>query len=178
MRVVHANWTGGALHLWVESAAQGEARESGRHPGSEDSEIIARVLSGIPGVERGVPGTIALRLPTLSGAPARSERLVHAVGVADADPATESLEAWNVTTLALDAGAALDALDALEDRAAQQRERLGQERDDDADPGSLEIEAGDGPRRREPVGGRVFGHDTNFDGMPIDANHPFYAGSD
>lgn len=137
MRVVHANWTGGALHLWVESAAQGEARESGRHPGSEDSEIIARVLSGIPGVERGDPGTIALRLPTLSGAPARSERLVHAVGVADADPATESLEAWNVSTLALDAGAALDALDALEDRAAQQRERLGEERDDDADPGSL-----------------------------------------
>jgi len=137
MRVVHANWTGGALHLWVERAGSGEAVAKGRHPGADDFDGITSALSGASGVGSGESGTVPLLLPTVSGAPARSERLVHAVGVADADPSTETLETWEVPTLALSAAGALGVLEWLEDRAAQQRERLGAERDDETDPGLL-----------------------------------------
>ncbi len=134
MRVVHANWTGGGLHLWVERGADGGAPGEGMHPRSENSDVVGGVLEG---VASGEAGRIRLRLPTVSGAPVASERLVHAVGAADADLSTETLEEWEVATLRLDAAGALAALEPLEDRSARQRERLGAERDDDPDPALL-----------------------------------------
>jgi len=140
MRVVHAIWTGGALHLWGESAERaGDGVQAGDHPAALAPEELAAVLAGrVPGVageiEKAEEGGVTLRLPTSSGAPAPSERLVHARGGGDWPEEAPTLEPWRVPTLRLRAAEAAVVLEALEDRAADQRARLAAERDDDPDP--------------------------------------------
>ena len=140
MQVVHAIWTGGALHLWGESAEHaGDGVGPGEHPAALAPDALAGVLGRraprVAGeIGRAEEGFVTLRLPTRSGAPAPSERLVHARGGGDCSGEAPTLEPWRVPTLRLRAAEAVAVLEALEDRAADQRARLAAERDDDPDP--------------------------------------------
>jgi len=145
MRVVHAIWTGGALHLWGESAdaaqAEGKPADAGAaaHPGAlAPGDLAATLRHRLPrlaaALDRAEPAGVDLRLPTAAGAPVPSERLVHARGGAEWSEEAPTLELWRVATLSFRPAEALPVLESLEDQADDQRARLAAERDDDPDP--------------------------------------------
>jgi non-specific serine/threonine protein kinase len=109
MRVLHANWTGGRLHLWAEDArragerlpelqAAAARRATGSDPGAETdiavrteraeghpfacdaSEIGAALRAADGAIGSAMEATLRLRLPTRDGAPAPSPKVAHAAG--------------------------------------------------------------------------------------------------
>ena len=87
MRVVHAVWSGGRLHLWGEQSpaqapaakpVQGDAGSS-VHPFALDQNgILALVAARASAVES---DQLTLSLPTLLDEPCPSPHLAHAVGL-------------------------------------------------------------------------------------------------
>ncbi len=136
MRVVHAIWTQGALHLWAESATPSAHTAPGAHPASLTTDQLRELLT--PAIATAAttakPSEITLRLPTESGTPAASERLVHAAGAPAWDGSSATLQEWTIQTLTLPPSAAHTALEPLEDRAALQRAQLWQEREGEPEP--------------------------------------------
>ena len=134
MRVVHAIWTRGALHLWAESSAAwgprgaddpGVASHPGAVPAPELAELLRRAIGACD------PDAVTLKLPTDVGVPSPSERLAHARGGDDWAAPARALASWSVPTVAVNAAAAPAALEALEDRAIARRDGLAPERDDE-----------------------------------------------
>lgn len=110
MLVLHAFWsTSGGLRLWAEDSdlpvkSPSQALRSARpHPFAAAADTIAAIHPG-------KPGTCVLLLPSLRSAPLDSPELIR---VTPRPPArTDStLLAWSVPVVALDAGAAMAALD-------------------------------------------------------------------
>jgi len=135
MIVLHANWSDAALHVWGEQAfgrpqepAEPGGAEAPAHPFGADASALRAALGSILPLFQTTPaGAIALRLPTAGGRPVASPRIAHALGHAAADEESPdvALARWRVETLALPAGAAARALDALEDAALEGRAALG-----------------------------------------------------
>lgn len=134
MRVVHANWSDGCLHVWAEVArswseatsrpapsAEVSSHENGRatppaHPyaaGGDDLASLAERL-GL----KGEPSQIVLRLPARGGVPVPSPRLAHALGHAARNGNGEAhepcLARFAVQTLRIQPAAAAATLDVLE----------------------------------------------------------------
>ena len=134
--VLHANWSGGSLHLWMESqqrfAAASEAGKpaNGVLPGGPHPFAMAPVLlaSWLPKehadalTATAAEGTLKLRLPCLDGRPLPSSTLARATGrttlaAAPDDetetPLTPSVETLAVSTLAVPPSAASAVVIAL-----------------------------------------------------------------
>jgi superfamily II DNA or RNA helicase len=130
-RILHAHWSGGALHLWGEDDATRPA-EPGEHPGSVRGLTEDDLRAIDPGLSPtgAAAGSLTLRLPARGGVPLRSATLARALGAADDASADAvggiSLEAVRVPTLAIPAGAAGDVLTGVTDALAERAE-LGEE---------------------------------------------------
>jgi SNF2 family DNA or RNA helicase len=125
--VLHAIWENGPparLHLWVETTPPGAAvsragkqaaRQKPRlHPFMlAHDELLEAVgeLAGSPLAESAESGFMTLRLPSTTKGPLPSPELV--LEQASEKPQAIEFRQWNVVTLRLDAGAALDFLLAL-----------------------------------------------------------------
>jgi len=135
MRVVHANWTDDALHLWIERppAPQPAPAAAPAHPNALTADQLPQALAGLPAIDHAKPARLRLRLPVERGAPAPSDRLTHALGAGWSDQ-PRTLETWTVDALALPVAHAAAILDALEDLALSERDRLAAERDEDPEP--------------------------------------------
>ncbi len=120
MLVFHANWSGGKLRVWAESASLWAARgqrapaEGRAHAFAASVEEMNRVL-GAPGHEG---GEFDVMLPEIEDGPGPSVRMAHAVGHS-ADEAVITrprLRAFRVPALSIAGPHASGFLDALEDR--------------------------------------------------------------
>jgi non-specific serine/threonine protein kinase len=89
MHVLHANWSGGKLHLWAESAAlwaRRDAATEGEHPFTVPADAVAGVLGELTGGPATFEaGAIEVLLPQVDGRPGPSARLAHAVGHASTE---------------------------------------------------------------------------------------------
>ncbi|TVQ31383.1 MAG: DEAD/DEAH box helicase [Phycisphaeraceae bacterium] len=142
MRVMHVNWTGGALCLWGEQGAGAErastvdtadaaAAEIGgegsgdavatlertrTHSFSVDAADLLEVLQDIGvDVERTSKVELNLLLPSLVARPAPSPKLAHALGM----PSSElleiaGLETWTIPAIAIEPANATRVIEALE----------------------------------------------------------------
>lgn len=126
MLVVHANWSGGWIHLWGETIAAREHAPVGAHPFAADASALRSAL-GLDGLCENDASSIRLRLPTRGERPEASPRLAHAAAGAD-DPETDevSLRGWEIPSVRVRAGRALEALERIEDRdgAGENGERV------------------------------------------------------
>jgi superfamily II DNA or RNA helicase len=135
--VLHANWTGGLLHLWMEDAqrylSNKPSEVASQHPFTDAPRGISQVL-GRENAEllasQGQESTIRLRLPVVAGRPLPSSTLARAMGrttlssaaddVAEA-PILPGIETLEVPSLAIAAEAAsqiiIELADMLADRA-------------------------------------------------------------
>jgi len=124
-RVVHANWSGGRLHLWAESASRFADRnersgDEGVHP---FAVLPGELIEGVSGIGE---DRVSVRLPSSEGCPLASATLSFSLG-RDPTPSGEvSLATWGVPTLAIDP-----------DRVAQVFERLYEAGADEESPWSL-----------------------------------------
>lgn len=123
MRVVHAVWSGGRLHLWGELAAtqtSAAASENGSsatpaHPFALGADAIQAIVGGDEGV---LPGDLTLSLPTLLDEPCPSPHLAHAAGLPAHCHGAE-LSSWRVPTISVAASDALRALERLDESGAR-----------------------------------------------------------
>ncbi len=125
--VVHANWTGGALAIWGESAASAgpdTGAQSGDHPRALAPDEVASLL----GVDLafGADSFATLSLPSTATGPQLSPHLAHATGhMAHAEVEEGSSESeialavrqWKVPVLSLDAASVDRLLGQMEERA-------------------------------------------------------------
>jgi non-specific serine/threonine protein kinase len=122
MQVIHANWSGGKLRVWAESAARWAKRgapEDRAHPFAASLEELRGAI-GLPEREG---GELDVMLPEEgeAGAPGPSVRMAHAVGHAASEDAVATkprLRAYRVPALVVAPGQASEFLSALEDRFA------------------------------------------------------------
>ena len=126
MIVLHALWdqVGAArLHFWAEESPQQlvDATRRGRrpsaavrpHPFAVSAESLREILGELGGgllIREAVAGVLTLRLPSTARGPFSSPELVREEAI---EPSPQMFAAWEVPTLALDAGGALDLLLAL-----------------------------------------------------------------
>ena len=126
MIVLHANWTGGALHLWGECAGDPHAPtlpgaptpdRAAPHPFAADAESLRAAIAPVLGEARAEARPITLRLPTAHAKPLPSARLAHVTGRAshDDEDAPPLLEAWRVEALRVAPAQAWGVLAALEE---------------------------------------------------------------
>ncbi|MEZ6241819.1 MAG: DEAD/DEAH box helicase [Phycisphaerales bacterium] len=109
--IVHAAWTGGALHLWGETDRHWS--EPGSPFGAEASEL-AQALASV-GVE-GRAGSVRLRLPEAGGRRVPSAEMAHALGRSAHELEGEVvLREVVVPSVALGAGEATRALERLDE---------------------------------------------------------------
>jgi SNF2 family DNA or RNA helicase len=93
--VLHANWSGGRLHLWAEDAGayarSSRSGEPGRgaapgetadHPFAASAAALGELAERLSG-SQARPGSITLLVPCVEGAPLPSPRLAHASGVTE-----------------------------------------------------------------------------------------------
>ncbi|MEM1164764.1 MAG: DEAD/DEAH box helicase [Planctomycetota bacterium] len=98
---VHANWSGGRLHLWCEAIGGPNAGGAGLHPHTLPPEGATNTIARLAGEPvQGEPGSITLLLPTHDGEPLLSPRLAHLSGGAGYLPSEGSvmLAEWRVGT--------------------------------------------------------------------------------
>ncbi|MCC6950799.1 MAG: DEAD/DEAH box helicase [Phycisphaerales bacterium] len=112
-QVVHANWSQGALHLWVElgALASEPAPQPAEQAGEPRSHPAARAMTGdeltsLAGrTMQAAVGTLSLRLPTRAGSPMASSSLAHAMGrsavLEDDELASVSIDRWTVPVLSV-----------------------------------------------------------------------------
>jgi len=118
--VLHSFWdTSGRLHLWVESSTLPAILHRGRgrraikpqpHPfalASSLREAVSDFPGGLIG-EGAISAVLPVLLPSTRGGPLPSRELNHEDGAGNTDEIV--LSPWEINTLALDAGAALDFL--------------------------------------------------------------------
>lgn len=88
--ILHANWSEGLLHLWMEDAELARRGASSAKPGTHPFGAENVDLARAPGVEAdlaarimsvGVPGSIMLRLPSVDGAPLPSAELKRSLAI-------------------------------------------------------------------------------------------------
>ncbi|HYE03594.1 MAG TPA: DEAD/DEAH box helicase [Phycisphaerales bacterium] len=124
MHVVHANWSGGALHLWAEQAGAQDgappAAEHGtprRHPGAASSDQLRRALGAVlnGAASAGEPGELELVLPARGGRPAASAELARLIGEGEPEAPCE-LGRFTVPSLRIGPEGAPEALEAVEER--------------------------------------------------------------
>ncbi|MEM8834527.1 MAG: DEAD/DEAH box helicase [Planctomycetota bacterium] len=120
-RIVHAVWSEDRLHLWGESAASSPAEGGDAHPSALSVAELSALFEGVhAGLSKlGEASERTLRLPSLSGVPAPSPALAHALGhgasmIDDENEATPTLAAWSVPTLAFGAEHAPRVLERVE----------------------------------------------------------------
>ena len=116
VRVLHAAWTDGRLHLWGESGAW-FGREGGSagsdHPFALKPDEIARAI----GVAHGRESEIELRLPVTGMRPTPSAELALAIGHSVSEEGEASgLGVYRTPTLAFEPGQAPAVLEMLLDR--------------------------------------------------------------
>ncbi|MBC7835203.1 MAG: DEAD/DEAH box helicase [Phycisphaerales bacterium] len=141
MRVIHANWSDGWLHLWAESPGalqeqtdgtppspvsngqssggkQPGGHRPGRHPFAERSGVLAELLArGAPELPKGTPAEIVLALPALGAIPLPSPTVAHVIGhTVDDGETPPSLAPFSIESIRLSPTQAPGALDALEER--------------------------------------------------------------
>ncbi|MFZ2875233.1 MAG: hypothetical protein WAZ94_12230, partial [Phycisphaerales bacterium] len=121
-QVVHANWSQGALHLWVELGAPApQPAEPHAHPAAR--AMTGEELASLTGRAMQVAGgTLPLRLPTRSGSPMASSSLAHAMGrsavLEEDELASVSIDRWTVPVLSVPPHSAGDVLLALAENLA------------------------------------------------------------
>ncbi len=116
--VIHANWTGGALHLWCEgvgSSGSGEVVEDLGPEGVQAAESGAPVhpFAFRPIGIQGEGSTISVRLPALDGRPIPSAPMSRVMGRDTDEDGAAILGEFSVPTIkvdALDAGRVLESL--------------------------------------------------------------------
>ena len=136
--VVHAVWTGGRLHFWVESSHRLGAPAggpAGMHPFCLDAEQAVSLLTD-PGADPGdrtyplsggaavEAGMIRLRLPHRGGVPSPSPALARALGRGRGDGLEASLEEVTVGTASVAPEDAAGVLDRLIERGERERGSL------------------------------------------------------
>jgi len=139
-KVIHANWSNGFVHLWAEDGARVgahsaaptpllDARAPGagpiEHPfgGRPDTDVMSALLGELH--PEASPAELTLRVPAIHGQPLPSTELSRALGRSSHNEedalAGVSIAPFSVTTLAIPASSAADALlrmvDALAERA-------------------------------------------------------------
>ena len=130
MIVFHALWDAcltNQLHIWAESsnlamtlrrAAKATAQKKARrHPFALSREALKEAFGSLSGsllAANAIDGSLTLRLPSSPRSPLPSPELILEREVEEQEV---ELRPWQVETLALDAGAALDFLLALSDKA-------------------------------------------------------------
>jgi SNF2 family DNA or RNA helicase len=166
-RVIHANWSDGTLHLWVEGPA--DFREAGSplpstavgaHPFvAPPDDLIAALTDAAPSATR---GTLRLCLPTVNGRPLASSTLARASGhpwlgemADDAPPVIAPFEIASLSVAAADAPRVLARLLDLTDTqttdlshapsaadggAEREMDEFGRETDE---PEAPQVQAGD-----------------------------------
>ena len=141
MVVLHANWTGGALHVWGESAdllsragdassGDGGAEAACPHPFSMDADGVRREMERL-GCDTSAceSGVLSVRLPGMGGVPIPSPALAHAVGHSASPEQGEAalgLGSYRVASVAVDPGevpAVLERMDRLEIEPDAERSR-------------------------------------------------------
>ncbi len=118
MLVVHANWSGGWVHLWGEALSSRTTAGEHAHPFAADAETLRSAL-GLGELCEGKESTIRVKLPTRGERPEPSPRLAHAGAGVDGETSEEveiALRAWEVPTVRIGVGRALEALERVEDR--------------------------------------------------------------
>ncbi len=118
MRVVHAVWSGGRLHLWGErppvdgGAVSVSGAEAPRHPFAVSSDDLRAAL-GIDGDSLSVE-SIDMRLPSMASQPLPSPHIAHAAGLTSRGADAE-LSTWRVPTVAVPPADVLRVLEQLDD---------------------------------------------------------------
>lgn len=110
--VLHANWSGGRLHLWCELPA-GTQDEPGAVNGSSPPHPRAGRAIGLPSWVKGEPSVLPLRLPAIEDEPVPSVRMSRLIGRDQDEDLAAVLREFSVPTLAVepnDAGAVLEWL--------------------------------------------------------------------
>jgi SNF2 family DNA or RNA helicase len=124
LKVVHANWSEGRLHLWAEDAGLFAALAQRPRAQSKDGKHPFAVFA--QDVTAGEPGTLQLRLPTQDAAPLASSTLARVLGRGTPEEGeahgTVELHEYEVSTLAVAPAQAADALLSLTERLAEQSE--------------------------------------------------------
>ena len=118
MRIVHAVWSGGRLHLWCEvspkdaqhAATAGE--EIPHHPFAASIDALGDSLS--PFVETSSTDKLTIRVPSSNGRPCPSPHMAHAAGL-PAQVSDASIQPWRVPTVAVSPRHALTALERIDD---------------------------------------------------------------
>jgi len=138
MRVLHANWTGGRLHVWSEdarvasdrlpeirtAASSGTTTETiAPHPFAVDAGEVGAALRTVdPALQAVTEGELRLRLPVRDGAPAPSPKVAHAAGHTGAthEPgAPAELREWTVPAVSVGPADAMRLLERLEEHGAR-----------------------------------------------------------
>lgn len=122
-RVIHANWSSGALHLWVEAGPIDPAspvRPGKDHPSAVDPAGALAALS--PALRDtatyAVRGAIRVRIPQAHDRPLPSATLALARGMSVSSDESVSLGVYEVLTLAIDPASAGDVLQGIVDAVA------------------------------------------------------------
>jgi len=127
VNVLHSFWdTRGKLHLWAESSTLPVILHRGRgrraikprpHPFTLASDSLREAISDLFGGligESAIPAVLLVLLPSTRRGPLPSRELIREDEAGDTDKIV--LIPWDINTLALDAGAALDFLISLPSR--------------------------------------------------------------
>ncbi|NBX36034.1 MAG: DEAD/DEAH box helicase [Planctomycetes bacterium] len=118
MFVLHANWSGSALHLWGESLSAARlghtASRTAAHPWGTAAKDLTAALDALDaGLGSGTPDTLRLLLPHLGGAAPQvlpSSKLAALLGRVSDDAETLTLEPCTVPSIRVAASHALDRI--------------------------------------------------------------------